>query len=419
MKKCGEAGVVANVPASVFSCMFLLSAAAGCAFLLLAIWEDVRTVPAACTRSAVAELCRESFPCKNHFVAVGGFASRAAGRRICNNRVLLRNGHIGFVRCRVGDVAGKAAREVAFSRFLSEMGIPFIHVQAPMGLDLERTLAPSVCDCNANEKAEEFVALLRSGGVDVIDLVPRFAATADDVSRNFLRTDHHWNYDAAFEASELLAERLMERLKLPVDDSGDVLCRGEWTRKERKRWRSGSHSYRTGPLFAGVDDLSWRVMPSGKSFSRVIYDKEGRVRRTHGGFERAFENRKVVRCRDWFSRGAYNVFPRVNSLGVFENRSAPADKTVLLLGDSFARPVPAYLSKIFRRIVIVDPRHFRECAAFKEMSLSELVRETMPDAVVQFMNSTSLEADLGDSGFGRGEVVDRMFAYGLPNEEVR
>lgn len=404
-------------PAAVFSCLFLLSVATVCAFLLRALRTNDRISSVADLPRTVAEICKKSFPGKNVFVAAGGLAARAIGRRMCNNRVLLRNGHIGFVRCHVGDVRGKAAREIAFSRFLARRGIPFLHVQAPTGLDLERMLVSPVCDCNANEKAEEFVAQLRLGGVDVIDLIPRFAATADDVTRNFLKTDHHWNYDAAFEASEILAEHLAEKLRLPVADDKDVLCRMEWLRNQRNQWRSGGHAYRTGPLFAGVDDISWHVLASDATFSRVMYDRNGVIHRKSGKFEDVFVNAKVVQSCNWFADSAYVVFSKIAFIAVFKNPSALADRTVLILGDSFARPVPAYLSKVFARVVIVDPRHFRECRAFKGRTLSALVSETRPDVVVQFMNPTSLGADMGDAGLGRAEITDRMFDYGLSDGE--
>jgi len=95
------------------------------------------------------------------------------------------------------------------------------------------------------------------------------------------------------------------------------------------------------------------------------------------------------------------IYPLV----VHENRNAPLRKRVLLIGDSFARPVEAFLSVAVRRLDVVDPRR-----TARNFSIAEYVRQAKPDIVIQMINPSSLSVDkMQGSKTGRAA----MFEYGL------
>ena len=54
-----------------------------------------------------------------------------------------------------------------------------------------------------------------------------FLAALADVSRYFLKTGHHWNYDAAFLASERMAEKIVDILKLQLSSEDGLLRRND------------------------------------------------------------------------------------------------------------------------------------------------------------------------------------------------
>ena len=90
---------------------------------------------------------------------------------------------------------------------------------------------------------------------------------------------------------------------------------------------------------------------------------------------------------------------------VHENPGAPLGVRVLLIGDSFARPVEAFLSVAARRLDVIDPRRTK-----RDFRLSEYVLQMKPDIVIQMINPSSFNVDKM-KGPKVGSPV--MFRYGL------
>ncbi len=381
------------------------------ALAFLAALADGAVLLAPKLRHASARRLAEVFPAKRLFIELNGGARRLAGCRICNNRIILRNGNVGYLKFRIPEADWALRKELDFAGFLATNNIPFLHVQAPTGMDIPKTLMREEGECNGNAVAGRYCAQLQGNGVPVLDLREVFAATAADVSRYFLKTDHHWNYDAAFLASERMAEKIVDILKLQLSSEDDLLRRNEWRVKRLPSWRTGSHARRTGFLFAGVDDLDYRVPNVKTRVRRVIYDRAGVAHESEGDFSDVFVSKSVIGRRNWHATASFRVFPCVSFAGFFANESAPMPKRVVILGDSFARPVPAYLTKLFREVVLIDPRHFSLCRRFQSTNVAEYVLGLKPDIVVQLMYPGSFNPDFGDAGLGRH--ADKMFDYGL------
>lgn len=351
----------------------------------------------------------EAFPGKVLFVRFNGGYTRLLGRRLCNNRVRLRNGGLTFAACRIPDVLPAAAKEASLARWLKAEGIPFIHVQAAMGVDLERTMVPEGFDLDGNEQAGVFVSALATNGVDVLDLRARFAQTADLVGRYYFRTDHHWTYDAAFEAAGELCRRLLD---MTGDDSRLVgrLDASNWKRRLLPRWRLGSHGARTGAWFAGLDDIPCYEPRFKMELTCDDFGGGEGVRPRAGGFRAVTMEPDFLKASSSYSASSFTLHPRILTLGRFQNAKAPVDKRVLLIADSFGRPFPAYLLSVYRRVDLLDPRHF---GRLKMGSVCDYIRTSRPDVVVMLMNPTSLGAEFGDRGLQRGDR-ERMFDFGTP-----
>ena len=381
------------------------------ALAFLAALADGAVLLAPKLRHASARRLAEVFPAKRLFIELNGGARRLAGCRICNNRIVLTNGHVGYLKFRIPDTDWALRKELAFAEFLASNNVPFIHVQAPIGVDIPRSLLREPCECNGNEMAGWYCKQLQDKNVAVLDLREIFAGTAQLVSEYFFSSDHHWTYDAAFIAAEMVAAKIVKCLNLRISYDNDILKRSEWHVRRLPLWRSGSHAGRTGTLFAGVDDLDYREPAEKVKVRCVMYDREGMEHIREGDFSDVFVAKNVVNRRNWHVGSAYVVFPRVDIVGIFNNQSAPLPTKIVILGDSFARPIPAYLTKVFREVVLVDPRLFSSCKKFANVKLSEYVLSLNPDIVVQFMNPSSFNADFGDAGLGRSAV--KMFNYGL------
>ena len=183
-----------------------------------------------------------------------------------------------------------------------------------------------------------------------------------------------------------------------------------WKRTELPDWRLGSHGYRTGRYFAGLDTLEYYPPKRKWRFARANYLEDGAVRRRRGSFLEAMVSRRIIGKRCVTSRTSFLVHPCFDYPAEFRREGAPVDLKVLVVGDSFARPVPAYLCTVFKSVELVDPRHFHECARFARVKLVDYVKSRRPDIVIMLVNPSSLGADIGDRGFASGRS---MFDFDL------
>ena len=195
---------------------------------------------------------------KDFFVDLNGGMARLALRRICNERIRCRNGMLvepdhGYVRSSFGD--GIAS----FSRWLDGKGIPFMFVLIPCKVDVSGRIFPEGWSrANRNVSAQMEARRLKDrANVNVLDLVPEFAATEEAVARNFFRTDHHWRFRAALRAAQLVANALSKALQESKLVDQDNLRSENWIWERLPHTFLGSDGRRTGALFVGEDEFEY------------------------------------------------------------------------------------------------------------------------------------------------------------------
>ena len=363
------------------------------------------------SRIASARKAIESkFPQRLSFVTLNGLFVRLAGQHSCNGVVktkphgILLQPNANLVRTK--KAAGRMRR---FSDFCKRHGAKFLYVQLPRKLDVSNRMLPAGVVERTNGNVRRMLGSIAEAKVEYVDARSEFAATPDDVARNFYRTDHHWRNDAAFRAAGRLAAEIAARCSAPEADAhraAALLLPDAWTREVHPGCFLGSLGRRTGPLFAGLDDLtvlrprfatrmSIRIPSKGISLSGSFEDTN--MRRAN----EALAGSKSFVTDAYSALYVGGIYPLV----VHENRNAPLRKRVLLIGDSFARPVEAFLSVAVRRLDVVDPRR-----TARNFSIAEYVRQAKPDIVIQMINPSSLSVDkMQGSKTGRAA----MFEYGL------
>ena len=376
----------------------------------LAAFVEEDNASAALRVAAVRNVIEDRFPCRMTFVELNGLFVRLIGQHACNGVLkTVPHGMLVNPSSSVVKVRKSARRMCRFAGFCRKRGVPFLYVQLPRKLDIGNRMLPAGVVDRSNRNADRLLKSAVEAGIKCIDLRADFAATPDDVSRNFYRTDHHWRNDAAFRAAGRLAKEIAARCgvsKVDASRAMELLSPDAWVREVRRECFLGSLGRRTGALFAGLDDL---VVLRPRFATRMAMD----IPSENLSLEGTFDETNMRRAEEALSEArsytldAYSalyvggIYPQV----VHENPEAPLGVRVLLVGDSFARPVEAFLSVTVRRLDVVDPRW-----TAKGFSLAEHVRQTKPDIVIQMLNPSSFHADTM-SGEKTGRSV--MFDYGL------
>ena len=349
--------------------------------------------------------CAAVFPVKSVFVELNGVYTRVIGRRLCNG---VFRGAYGLLLTGATrrDVSAVAASAVRFSKWLEKRQARYLYVQAPAKADRGDTLHPPALPHGGNAMADDFLGRLARAGVATLDLRETLALTPDDVRRQFYRTDHHWNNDAVFSAFGIIAGKLAEMAGMDRSAIEDKIAASSWTREVWPGCLWGSRGRRTGRLFSGVDDLIVFTPRFSTQMSLDVPSKN--IHRSSSFRQTNMWRAKDIRGSGRLEKDAYSflyvggLYPLVRH----QNAKAPIRARVMIIGDSFARPLEALLSTVISDLVVVDPRRFP-----KGDTVAQYVRQFHPDMVLQLTNTGGFFSDfIGRKGCGRPV----MFEYGLP-----
>lgn len=308
----------------------------------------------------------------------GGFARWGLWHRRCNGVYLTPNGMLVKPDKR-REMASVATNVLACVHALSRTPCRVLYVQMPNKQSLDgRGFPVSFGENFANANGDEMLSLLRAE-MRTVDLRPVLAATAEDVSENFIRTDHHWNFAGAFKAFQVLFPVLVEEGGVTTDVVLPQLDRAswDWVGIPRRGARFlGTRARRTGTWFVGYDRLFYLVPKFKTDLAVATVDQKGVTRRVHGDFVATIINWQDLREPPTYVEDyAYNVYLGDMAYVEIDNESAPVARTVFVIKNSMGQPLVAWLATVFTKVIAVDPRYHRG-------TMLADVREARPDVVV-------------------------------------
>ena len=333
----------------------------------------------------------EAFPLKRWFVELNGGAHRLTGRRFCNTVYRTSEGMLLSEYHGSGVTASVAKNVAAFSQWLAARGTPYLYVQLPMKIDMDGTMMPSCLVQNANAKANAVLSALADNGVKTLDLRAEFTSSSEDVERYFYKTDHHWNNDAVFKVFGMLAPEIARKVGVDPATLVPFISADAWNREVWPQCFLGTKTRRTGRVFGGLDDLfvytprfktnmsmtipSTRINLAG-DFRDTVMWRSGKI---HRGGKGAFRT------------DAYSLLYIGSTYGVarHENPNAPLKCRLMIVGDSFVRPLEAMLSTVVSDILVLDQRRFEPGE-----TVAGFVESFKPDLVLQMNNPSAFGADM-------------------------
>ena len=299
----------------------------------------------------------------------------ALGKRMINtgsqNMVTLTTGHL-YDLMDARDMHSAADEVIALRNRESLARLPFLFVYIHPTLydDAMLPIGYDALDHSA-EMADEVTALLREGGIEVMDsrdLIPDGQPLADYL----LYTDQHWSALAALTTAHAVAERLNAMTGAGLDAS--LLELDQFNTLTHEKLFMGKYGQRVGPGRIDPDDIT-EYWPKYDTHISRVSKRIVNTDSAEGDFRTAvtrFERLEPDPGQTWNTL-AYTYYGQVESYILYENENAP-DYTILLLKDSYSAAVGTFLSLVARHVVILDPR--------ADESLDEWVEKWQPDAVV-------------------------------------
>lgn len=354
-----------------------------------------RLLQGKCDFPAFTEQIQESyvssFSAKDAFINLNGACAAALKQNVCNEVIKFNNGMLGLTGAPASGQTETSQNIIALGAFLDQLNIPLLYVQVPVKMDSQKSLLPSGLENYENESADALLQLLSNARIHTLDMRPALSATPEQIEKYFFRTDHHWNFDGAFAGFQMLVQELQgllpgEALDVSWTDPS------KWQAHELEKSFLGSRGKRVGIYFGGLDDVTYYTpidadsanysyaVPANGASQKIIFQK--------GNFSDAFLfPRQIDPQRSLFQTNPYalylnNDYPIVQ----VRNPDAPNGQRILFLKNSFALPLIAYCSTLFREVDAIDPRHY--CG-----SIAEYVLYTHPDVVIEIGSSPSVDVD--------------------------
>lgn len=321
---------------------------------------------------------QEELKQKEPLISLNGAYMRLTGARVSNDIVLMKNGMLTEESAQA-DPSYAAGQITELYHYLQERDTPFLFVEAPRKPDLSGSLMPEGTESHCHENANGLLALLEAGGVPTLDLRPELAGSAEALERYFYRTDHHWNAEGAFVAFQRIVERLGEG-----DICVEVTDRENWEKHILPNYFLGSHGRRVGIGFAGVEDFLY-LTPKFDTQMSCAVPSDG-IDRAGSFAEAAMNMERISGKPDYYNSSPYDAHTGENyELVQFRCETAPSEKRILMVKDSFGLPLEGFLATAFREVETLDLRYLKDTTAV------EMIEAFQPDAVVVMYNPYVME----------------------------
>lgn len=317
---------------------------------------------------------------KDTLINLNGLYGRVSLRRFYNQTLLLKNNSLLIKTGRIQNIPKKTQSIKNLDNLVSSNKGKFLFALYPMSVDINGVLLPEGKTVEILDDAKELLAQLAQSGIATLDLQPELASTPEQVSENFYRTDHHWKPTAAYSAFLSLTEWIQKQY--PGQDIDSPAFDSQlWTVHEIPNQFLGYLGKRVGQYFAGLDDLQW-MTPNFETELSVYQPKFRTFRK--GSYENIFLDEQYMKPGgDKLHTDHYNIFIPTSNM-IIRNPHAPSELKVLIIGDSFSRPLATFFSTVFQQVEFIDPRNY------EKTSILEYVDRSCSDIVIYGVSVSTL-----------------------------
>lgn len=242
---------------------------------------------------------------------------------------------------------------------------------------------------HSKEMADEVVAALAEGGVDVLDSRDVLMNSGYPLEDLLMYTDQHWSTLSALTMAQSIAETLKEMAGADIDPT--LLDMDQMNTQVHENLFMGKYGQRVGTGVVEPDDIIEYWPKYETNISRhtkqtvSIQDVSGSFREVAIRADRL----EPDEGKTWNTL-AYTYYGQVEAYDIYTNESAP-DITIMLLKDSYSAPIAPFLSLIARNVVSLDLR--RDIPP-----LSEWMEQYEPDVVIMAYSLQMLRDDEYDFG---------------------
>lgn len=266
----------------------------------------------------------------------------------------------------------------AMNELADECGADFLFVFAPYKQFFYQDIEGS--PDKTKEKYAAGLEYIKNSGVDFIDMVEFFNLPGVDPTKFYYSSDHHWNTNGAFICYSAIAAYFVGK---GYNFDASLLVPEYYDAITYESTHLGSAGRFAGRYFGGYDDVTL-MFPKAETELAVAVPSEGTV--TEGSFADTIVHYENLDGLSFDKYGYYAYFGTDKDYIEVVNRKSDGPR-VVVIKDSMAVPVNAFLSLQCSELDIVDLRYVESGAA-------EYIKNKQPDVIIGLFGTGSF-GDIG------------------------
>ncbi len=269
--------------------------------------------------------------------------------------------------------------------YFKDIDIPFSFVMA-LSKDYEgRTTFKKGIDiyANANQNCDNFIAGLNENNISYLDLRESTKKGDLDIENSFFKTDHHWKTETAFWAFKELVDYIDDSHGMKLDQNNYYTNIANYKINTLENSFLGSLGKRMGRIYSGIDDYT--LITPGFETNIKLYQGFDKTPQSEGSFDDIIIDKTLSDPDMPADTNRYaSYFSLDSDFTTIINENAQNDYKILIIKDSYALPVAAFLSLTCEEVTMIDFR------LSKEQSVKEFINNNDYDLILMMYGSGSI-----------------------------
>lgn len=293
------------------------------------------------------------------YIDLNGFMAKMLGQREMNDRVKLEN---GYLYAPVSGLDRKKEAELLLNlyRVCEEHDRDLLVALVPEKIYGNEDMLPRGSSDSTCKALDAMAETLAGNGVPILHFGERMQALGLTMEETYYKTDHHWKAETGWWAYTEIIKELTAMGSIPAID-GMYTDENSFVFDVYEGFFLGADGRRTGRCYAGVDDFTL-IYPKFSTNISFTVDPDRSMKNPivqNGEFYDAAFNFGNIMEEDHYNKSPYHVYGWGDrGLTHWRNASAPVDKKVLMIGDSFGNVPFAFLSLVFTTCDEMDFRQY-------------------------------------------------------------
>ena len=327
------------------------------------------------------------------FIENYGLLQKVLGKEIVDDKLNYRRVYKGandtlYYTVPVKNINEKAVENISnLKHKLDLQQIPMFFVLAPNKHTINSANFPQgVLDYNTTN-LDDLSKRLTEKGIDVLDLNQEFFKDKKDENTSFYKTDTHWKNETAFWGYQKLVSHLANEYVYNFNNDAKFTSPTSYTTMKYNETYIGSMGKRTGKKYVTKKDDYELILPTFdtnrtyKKYNDVLTE----ISTKSGSFEDVFVNKAVLDSKDSYEDKYTTMMGYGTPYEVIINNQIKQDTKLLIIKDSFAMPLSAYLSNNIKTICLLDTRYENI-----RKNLNRMITNIKPDYVLFVCSPSSV-----------------------------